>query len=387
MTVVGSKEDRPSPALFAGVVGQSDAIAALRAAARCPVHAYLIVGPAGLGERALARGFGAALLCPGGGCGACETCRRALAGLHPDLVEVERTGASLSVDEARRVVQMAQRKPLEAGSQVLVVPDIHLARVSAPVLLKTLEEPPASTVIVLLAKVLPPEMATIASRCVEIRLKPLSSGELEQWLISRGTEPESVPWIVEAAGGSVERAELLSDDPEFGARYQLWRGVPDRLDGTGSMVAAAVVELLASADASVEPLRARHGAELERLAAEAKTLGERGVPRRKEIEDAHHRLERRWRTDELRAGLAAMAGVYRECLEGSTRISVGGNGTSSARGIEQTKSGDIEPRFGGFTGIVGALTAIEETGAALVRNPNEALLLEALLLRLSPQAS
>ena len=84
--------ERPVLSLFDEVVGQPRAVAALRAAAHHPVHAYLFRGPAGSGAAAAARAFAAAVLCPDGGCGHCETCRRALAGTHPDLVSVERTG-------------------------------------------------------------------------------------------------------------------------------------------------------------------------------------------------------------------------------------------------------------------------------------------------------
>jgi len=101
-------------ALFDDAVGQDTAVDRLRASARRPVHAYLLVGPPGVGQEALVRGFAAALLCPDGGCGVCSTCRRTLAGVHPDLVEVHRSGASLSVDDARRVVRLAQRRPIES---------------------------------------------------------------------------------------------------------------------------------------------------------------------------------------------------------------------------------------------------------------------------------
>jgi DNA polymerase III subunit delta' len=88
-------EDRPVAALFTSVVGQEEAIARLRAAARTPVHAYLFRGPAGNGGLAAALGFAAALLCPEGGCGECATCRAALAETDPDLHVVRRSGASI----------------------------------------------------------------------------------------------------------------------------------------------------------------------------------------------------------------------------------------------------------------------------------------------------
>ena len=109
-------EERPAPELFAGVVGQEEAVAALRAAAVNPVHAYLFRGPAGNGGLVAAHGFAAALLCPDGGCGACATCRAALAGTDPDLHVIRRSGASISIGEIRQVVSLAQRRPLHAAA-------------------------------------------------------------------------------------------------------------------------------------------------------------------------------------------------------------------------------------------------------------------------------
>jgi DNA polymerase-3 subunit delta' len=367
-----SDEDETPPVagLFADVVGQADAIAQLRAAGRQPVHAYLLVGMPGLGQRALVRGFAAALLCPRGGCGACEVCRRARAGVHPDVVEVERTGALVSVDDARRVVRVAQRRPLEGHRQVIVVSDIHLARLAAPVLLKTLEEPAGQTVFVLLADNVPAELATVASRCVRIELHPLPPAQLRDWLLQTGMDSEQADELAQAAGGSIDRARLLAEDDGFAARRDLWRSVPARLDGTGSAAAALAAELLSSAEEAVEPLRARHRVEMEGLGSEAEQRGERTVPRRKEIEDRHHREERRWRTDELRAGFAVLAGAYRDRL-----VNLG-----TPRAVPPAWSGRTAERV---RELATAITVVERSAAELIRNPNESLLLEAMLVRLS----
>ena len=183
-------DDRPAASLFEGVVGQEDAVAALRAAAAGPVHAYLFRGAAGNGGLAAAYGFAAALLCPDGGCGACATCRAALAGIDPDLHVVRRSGASVSIGEIREVVALAQRRPLHAARQVVVVLDVHLAALRAPALLKTLEEPPGETVFVLLADEVTPDLATIASRCVEIPFPPVPRADLVRWLTGRGVHPD-----------------------------------------------------------------------------------------------------------------------------------------------------------------------------------------------------
>lgn len=353
----------PATALFAEVVGQEEAVAQLLAAAARPVHAYLLVGPPGLGQQAIARGFAAALLCPSGGCGSCAVCRRVLTGVHPDLVEVERAGAELSVEDARTVVRLASRRPLEAGRQVVVVSDIHTARRAAPVLLKTLEDPASATVFVLLADSVPPELATVASRCVRVELAPLAPEALAGWLESQGVEPVTAAELARSARGSPERARLLATDTHLAGRRALWRSVPTRLDGTGAAAAVLAAELLASAEEATEPLRARHQAELEELAGQAEALGQRGVPGRKAVEERQRREERRWRTDELRAGLAVLAGAYRDRM--------------TAVSPDEARAGERLAALGA------AVAAIEEQARELVRNPNETLMIEALLVRLS----
>jgi DNA polymerase-3 subunit delta' len=347
-----------APALFAGVVGQGEALEQLCAAARRPVHAYLVVGPPGLGQRAIARGFAAMLLCPEGGCGSCDVCRRVRSGVHPDLVEVERTGAALSVGDAAQVVRLAQRRPLEARRQVLVVPDLHGAERAAPVLLKTLEEPAAHTVFVLLADFVPAELSTIASRCVRVELSPVSPEVLAGALVAEGMAPDTAAELAAAAQGSPERARLLAADPHLAERRALWRSVPARLDGTGATAAALASELLASVEDATGPLRARHAAELEAL-AEAEAASGRGASGRKAVEERQRREERRWRTDELVAGLAVLAGAYRQRM-------------AEASGTR-------------LAALSTALSAVEEAGRMLLRahNPNEVLMLEALMVRLS----
>lgn len=361
-------DEVPVPELFAEVIGQADAVSQLRAAARRPVHAYLLVGPPGLGQRQLVRGFASALLCPRGGCGACDVCRRTLAGVHPDLVEVERAGPFVTVDDARRVVRLAQRRPLEGHRQVIVVSDIHLARLAAPVLLKTLEEPAGQTVFVLLADAVPAEMATVASRCIRIELRPVPVRMLREWLGSLGVTDDLAAEIADASGGSVVRARLLSEDAQFARRRSLWRSVPTRLDGTGAAATALASELLDAAEEAVEPLRTEHRHEVEALSSEAEQIGERSASRRKAMEDRHHREERRWRTDELRAGLAVLAGAYRDRM------------LSAAQAGDRGGTGRPEERI---HEIAEAIVAVERAGAELVRNPNETLLLEGLLVRLS----
>jgi DNA polymerase III subunit delta' len=336
------------------LVGQERAAAELRAAARAPVHAYLFSGPPGSGKRAAARAFAAALLCPQGGCGTCDVCTRVVAGLHPDVVLVERSGPYVTVDQAREMVRLALRTPNEGHRKVLVLTDFHLVREAAPTLLKVIEEPPASTVFVILADHVPPELVTIASRCVRVEFQPLARRQLVDALVAEGVDPAVAEDVADAAGGRLDRARLLASDPGLAARREAWRAAPGRLDGTGAAVAAVVSELVELVgSAAVGPLEARHRAEVEALEERARRYGER-VSRR-QLDEQHRRELRRLRMDELRFGLATLQGAYRDAL-------VQGDSPSAA-GPD-------------------AVTSITEAAEALLRNPNETLLLQSLLLRL-----
>lgn len=342
--------------LWTDVVGQHAATSLLRASARNPVHAYLFVGPAGTGKRAAARSFAAALLCPDGGCGHCRDCRLALSGDHPDLHEVERVGASINMPQAHEVIRVASMAPVESRRKVLVLDEFHLlAPAAAAALLKTIEEPGPSSIFCILADEVPPELVTIASRCVRVEFHPIPDQLVAEVLIEAGADRDQAMAAAHAAAGNLDRARLLVTDPALAARSDAFARVPHRLDGTGATVAAIVDELLGLIEAAAEPLANRQAVELAELEARVGQVGERGSGR-KALEDRHKRELRRHRTDELRAGLAALAGTYRDTLAGG----------ASRHPAE----------------LIAALDALSTSFEALERNPNESLLLQHLLLRL-----
>lgn len=345
--------------LYADVVGQERAVAQLRAAAVSPVHAYLLVGPAGSGTRAAARSFAAALLCSadGGSCGECRDCRLALAETHPDLTIVERVGASITKEQIDDIIRTAALTPVEGRRKVIVPVDFHLVAERAPRLLKTIEEPPGDCVFVILAEDVPSDFVTIASRCVRIDFRPVPTAAIAAHLVDEGVPADIAEAVADAAGGSLDRARLLAGDPGFADRRAAWVALPSRLDGSGAAVAVAVDDLLGRIDAVGEPLAAMHAAELAEFDETAERYGDtRGTAgRRSKLTDRHKRELRRLRMDELRFGLAVLQGAYRDALRSG----------APARPC------------------VAAIAAIDAAARELLRNPTEALFLQALFLALS----
>ncbi len=341
--------------VWSGVVGQDRAVARLRRSAADPVHAYLFVGPPGSTKDAAARAFAAHVLA-GDDDPAHRDARLALAGQHPDVREVRRVGASLSVGQVDDVVRLAALAPVEARRTVLVIDEAHLLLdVAAGKLLKTIEEPPPATMFVVLADHVPTELVTIASRCVRIDFGPVPTERIAAQLVAEGHEPALAEEAAAAAAGNLERARVLVGDSGLTARRRAFASVPRRLDGTGATVAALADEVVRMADEAAAFLAPLHETELAELEARVAAAGERGSGR-KELEDRHKREVRRYRTDELRSGLAAMAGTYRDALADGTTVRT--------------------------DGAVRAVGRIHQALEALERNPNEALLLQALLLEL-----
>jgi DNA polymerase-3 subunit delta' len=168
--------------LFAAVRHQPQAVEQLRHALSTGhvAHAYAFVGPAGSGRKAAAQAFAAALVSRGSAAGA-RVAERVARGAHPDVHLIEPTppesnpkGAlALRVDQIRELERLAALRPLEAPVKVFIVDGADTMTLATPqAFLKTLEEPPARTVIILILarpRAMPP---TVLSRCQTVRFLP-----------------------------------------------------------------------------------------------------------------------------------------------------------------------------------------------------------------------
>ncbi len=345
------------------VIGQAEAARRLGAAVDSPVHSYLFVGPRGVGKRHAAAIFAGELFASVDPQGADRHRRLAAALIHPDAVVFKPSGNNLRLGtrtdpgEIPAIIREASRSPTEGTRKVLIVEDFQSADAPASsALLKLVEEPPKSTIFVLLATEVPPHQVTIESRCTRVDFGAVSSRDIAAALIAEGlTDVDRARDIAAAANGSVDRARLLVTDERLEARRAGWWSVPDRLDGTGSAAAALVDEVREMIDDASAVRVARHDEEAAALDEREERLGTRGSGRG-DMETRHKRELRQFRTEELRFGLATLAARYREVM---------------AAGDERVA-------------VLDAVGQLQVTADALIRHPNEALLLQALFLDLPP---
>lgn len=350
---------------YRDVIGQTAAREFFVRAAADPTNAYLIVGPRGSGKLALAKAFAADVLSRG-----LEEDERArvvglvLGDMFADCMVFGAEGSRVRREEVDPFRDECYRKPVDGDSKVVVgVGYDAITAEAAPTLLKTIEEPGPSVIIVLLAEDVPREMITIASRCVRVNLPPRTTAEVRAGLAAdpdlAGIDPARLDQVAEASGGDLRRAKVLATDERFALRLEAWAAVPTRLDGTGATVASLVANLQSMIDEAIAPLEALLAAETEAADAEAERYGSRRETRRQE-EDRHNRILRRERTEEYRIGLGVLAGVYRD----------------------EAVSGTLP-----LTDAVNAVAAIDRLALEMVRAPNMRLQLLALFLDLPPLAA
>ena len=203
---------------FSAIVGHAPVVSLLRQAVvrgRVP-QALLFAGPEGVGKHATAVALAQALNCPtrrqSGGddaCGTCGACQRIARGQHADVAIVDRgDDATIKLKVLReRVLDVVGYRPFEGERRVFIIAADDLRGDGQDALLKTLEEPPSSTVLVLVAAYPDALSSTVQSRCRRLRFGPLTEREVERVLVERaGVDRKAARSLAAVAGGSVTRA-------------------------------------------------------------------------------------------------------------------------------------------------------------------------------------
>ena len=204
---------------FNQIYGHEKKIALLKAAVlnQRIAHAYLFYGIDGVGKNTAARNFAKMVNCEEGGPDACDRCASCLKmdhGRHPDLVTVEPEGQFIRIHQIREIQNQMRFSPLEGKARIFIIPcaeRMHTATANA--LLKTLEEPVANNILILISSRAHQMPATILSRCQRLRFNPLATDVVAAFLErEHSLERTEAALLAASCGGSIGKALEMKEN-------------------------------------------------------------------------------------------------------------------------------------------------------------------------------
>lgn len=218
--------------LFQDIKGQEKAISFLKSAIGQDrvAHAYIFHGLDGVGKKATALVFAKALNCLEGRadpCGECLSCRKIERGSHTDIVTIRPDGAFIRIKEIRELQEQMIFRPAEGRKRVFIILEAdRMNSAAANALLKTLEEPTGSNILVLVTARPHQLPLTVLSRCQRIKFQPLRSEEIASLLEERfSVDAQTSTTLAAISGGSIGKALEMKDN-DFAERRE---GLIDKL--------------------------------------------------------------------------------------------------------------------------------------------------------------
>ncbi len=208
-------------------------------------HAYLFTGPSGVGKRLFAVELAKTLLCeapaperPFAACDRCPACIQIDAGTHPDFAYARRPEEAheFPIELMREVCHSFTLKSARGRGRVVILDDVDdLNEESANCFLKTLEEPPPRSVLILIGTSTDRQLSTIVSRCQVVRFAPLSAEMVRAILQANGvTDAAQADRLARLSGGSAGLALALADPELWDYRRELLDGLAQSpLDSVG----------------------------------------------------------------------------------------------------------------------------------------------------------
>jgi DNA polymerase-3 subunit delta' len=341
-------------------------------------HAYLFAGPAGSGKRAIARAFAAALIADGAPEDS-NAAERVALGTHPDLTWVTPSGASemLVSDIDEPVIAAATRTPFEARRRVFVVERAEtMGEATANRMLKTLEEPAEFVHLILLSDRPGEVLATVTSRCQQVRFEAPSADQLAAGLEAQGVEAARARACARLALGDGERAEAiaLGDGPALRAAADSFAQSALRGELADRPWSALIGLAEHAGKQASAVLDAVHADELELTAKSERARSDR------EHSERVKRAARRQSQATLDLGLALAGLTYRDA-------SVIAHGAPElVHALDHKASLEQLARGYSTTTLHRAIALVEDTREALALNVTEELALEALAYRIAALA-
>ncbi len=260
---------------FENILGQPQVRDFLRASVKAErvTHAYLFTGPAGSNKTAAAYALAQALLCPkgphgprGGECGACDICRRVKRKKHPDVRYFAPEGAGgYLVEQIRGIMADTTLAPIQGDKKVYILDRVDLLGVQAAnAFLKTLEEPPADVVLILLGRTRESVLPTILSRCQVVPFRHIPASEAAGILAQNtGASLELGRIAIESCDGSITRGiEFLRSNERLAFRTRVLEALALLRNADDWDIVGLASELVVQAKAPLDVVRATQEEEL-----------------------------------------------------------------------------------------------------------------------------
>ncbi|MDY6797007.1 MAG: DNA polymerase III subunit delta' [Actinomycetota bacterium] len=367
------------------IYGQDRAVGFLREILRrgeVP-HALLFTGPRGIGKYSTALLFAAALLCASGEPDGCSSCRKVARGVHPDVHVLEAEGSVIRREQVTSLERELNRKPAEAAARVAIIDEAHIMnQEAANAFLKTLEEPPPGTYIILVAESKEIMLPTVISRSHEVRFSSLGRRDIEEFLMNReGLEPGEAERLARLSGGIFGRSLLWAREPELASYWN--RGV--ELASTLHRSSLAVV--LEEAEVARELLgevETSSGLDEEKLEEYVRAMDKRSGDRlKKRWEERRKRETAKMRRQATLDMFDGMSSFYRDIML-LNLVEEGGRSASESLLLNLEWREEVE-RGALHTGTAEAmrrLEALQRARKAVEANVDLALVMDSLLLEL-----
>lgn len=223
---------------FAKIRGQDSAIFFLKASLKNNrlSHAYIFCGPEGSGKFLAALNFAKAIICQDAvscePCDKCPSCQKIDARSHPDIfvLRPEKEGSSVKIDDIRQIIKDIYLKPFEAKKKIYIIDEAHnMKHEASNALLKTLEEPPTDSVLILLTDNLKSLFHTIVSRSQVVRFYPLKADEIKDILMKEHSVDEPKAHVLSRlASGRLGEAIKYKDEDLFQSRTMIINKISKR---------------------------------------------------------------------------------------------------------------------------------------------------------------
>lgn len=240
---------------FNSILGQPVLVGSLKRAVQedMVANGYIFCGPKGSGKSLTAAVFARALNCRGENqdkpCGNCISCRKFESGNHPNIEIIRPTGASIKIKQIREVIAKVAKKPFESGFKVIILDEADkMTHDAQDAFLKTLEEPPANTIFILLAKNHNSLLPTVVSRCQVFYMRNVLTPQIESYLSENyNYDKEQISFAAVSANGIIGRAVEMLSNKELQDLRKLYVSLTSKISNNSyTEMSAAAGELVES---------------------------------------------------------------------------------------------------------------------------------------------